>query len=83
MGVDNLVDLWCHGRFYKGDVSQCCQYLFSKGIICLFITIIGRARTICDKVFFKLRVSFDGPVIRKKLLSDSIHRIEIHLNMVV
>ena len=38
--------------------------------------------TIWDKVFFKLRVSFDGLVIRKEVLSESSHRIERHLDLV-
>ena len=37
---------------------------------------------IWDKVLFKLRVSFDGLVIRKEFLSESSHRIEIHLDVV-
>ena len=32
--------------------------------------------------FFKLRVSFDGMVIRKEVFSDSSHRIETHIDMV-
>ena len=39
--------------------------------------------TIWDEVFFKLRVSFDGLVIRKKVLSESSHRIETNLDVVV
>ena len=38
---------------------------------------------IWDKLFFKIRVSFDRLIIRKKLLSDSGHRIEIHIDVVV
>ena len=37
---------------------------------------------IWDEVFFKLRVSFDGLVIRKEVFSESIHRIETHLDVV-
>ena len=37
---------------------------------------------IWDKVFFKLRFSFDGIVIRKEVVSESSHRIERHLDVV-
>ena len=37
---------------------------------------------IWDKVFFKLKVSFDGLVISKEVLSESSHRIERHLDVV-
>ena len=38
---------------------------------------------IWDEVFCKLRISFDGLVIRKKVLSGSSHHIETHLDVVV
>ena len=38
--------------------------------------------TIWDEVLFKLRVSFDGLVIRKEVFSESSHRIETHLDLV-
>ena len=38
--------------------------------------------TIWDKLFFKIRVSFDVPVIRKEVFSDSSHRIGTHLDVV-
>ena len=38
--------------------------------------------TIWDEVFFKLRVSFDILVRRKKVLSESSNRIDTHLDMV-
>ena len=38
---------------------------------------------IWDKVLFKLIVSFDGLVIGKEVLSDSSHRIETHLDVVI
>ena len=44
---------------------------------------IGRVVTIWDEVFCKLRVSFDGLVTRKKVLSESSHRIETHIYVVV
>ena len=34
-------------------------------------------------VLFKLRVSFDGLVIRKKVFSESSHVIETHIGVVV
>ena len=37
---------------------------------------------IWDKVLFKLRVSFDGLLIRKKVFSKSSHLIETHLDVV-
>ena len=35
------------------------------------------------KVFFKLRVTFDGLVSRKKVFSNSIHYIDTHIDVVV
>ena len=43
---------------------------------------IGRVIEIWDEVLFKLRVSFYGLVIRKEVFSESIHRIETHLDVV-
>ena len=51
-----------------------------KGSVCLSIPIIVRVITIWDKVFFKLRVYFDGLVCRKKVLSESIHGIDTHID---
>ena len=48
----------------------------------MYITEIGRVISIWDKLFFKLRVSFDGLVIRKEVFSVSSHRIEKHLDVV-
>ena len=39
--------------------------------------------TIWDKLLFKIRVSFDGLVIRKNVFSESIHCIETHIDVVV
>ena len=39
--------------------------------------------TIWDELFFNLRVSFDGILIRKKLLLGSSHCIDTHLDVVV
>ena len=37
---------------------------------------------IWDKLFFKLRVSLDGLVIRKKVFYEYSHRIDTHLDLV-
>ena len=37
---------------------------------------------IWNKLFLKLRVSFDGLLIREDLFSESSHRIETHLDVV-
>ena len=55
----------------------------SKGSVDLCIPIIGRFIMIWDEVFFKLRVYFDGLVIRKKVLLGSSPYIETHLVVVV
>ena len=39
--------------------------------------------TIWDEVLCKLRLSFDGLVTRKEVFSESSHRIESHLDVVV
>ena len=54
-----------------------------KGILYLNIPIIGRVITIWGKLFFKVRVSFDVLISRKKVFWDSSHRIETHLDVVV
>ena len=38
--------------------------------------------TIWDEVLFKLRVSFDGMVIRKEVFCEYSHRIDTHLDVV-
>ena len=38
---------------------------------------------IWDKAFFKIRVSFDGQVIRKKVYLESIHHIGRHIDVVI
>ena len=55
----------------------------SKGSIYLNIPSLGRVITIWDEVFFKIRVCFDGLVSRKKVLYDSSHLIETHIDVVV
>ena len=44
---------------------------------------IGRMIPICDEVFFKIRVSFDGLVTRKEVFSESSQRIETNPDVVV
>ena len=55
----------------------------SKGSVYLNIPGIGRVIAIRDKVLFKLRVSFDGLVIRKKVFPESIRRIETQIDVSV
>ena len=55
----------------------------SKGSLYLYIPIIGRGIKIWDKLFFTLRVCFDGLVSRKKVLSESSRNIETHPDLVV
>ena len=55
----------------------------SNGSVGMSILIIGRVIMIWDEVFFKLRVSFDGLLRIKKVLSEYSHRIETHLDVVV
>ena len=47
------------------------------------IIIIGRVIIIWDKVLFKLRVSFDGLLSRKRVFSESSHHIDRHLDVVL
>ena len=54
----------------------------SKGIVYLDISVVGRVIAIWDEVFSKIRVSFDGLVIRKEVLSESSHHIDTHLDVV-
>ena len=42
---------------------------------------IGRVIAIWDEVFFKLRVSFHGLVIRKGVFSAYSHRIETYIDV--
>ena len=55
----------------------------SKGSLYLKITRIVRVTKIWYEVFCNLRVSVDGLVTRKKILSESSHRIEIYIDVVV
>ena len=55
----------------------------SKEVLGMITTRIGRVIMIWDKVFFTIRVSFDGMVSRKKVLLGSSNGIEIYLDVVV
>ena len=55
----------------------------SKGSVGLIIPIIVRVIMIWDEVFLKLRVSFDKLVSRNKVLSESSHRIDTHIDLLV
>ena len=54
----------------------------SKGSVYLEISGVVGVIAIWDKVFFKLRVSFDELVIRKDFFSESSNLIETHLDVV-
>ena len=55
----------------------------SKGSVYLDILFIGRVINIWDVVLCKFRESFDGLINRKEVISESIHRIESYLDVVV
>ena len=54
-----------------------------QGSLGLFIPIIERVIKIQNVVFFKLRMSFDGPLIRKKVLLEYSHFINSQIGVVV
>ena len=83
MGVESLIGLRCHGRFYTCVICQVHQKGVFKVIVGMCISIIGRVITIWDKLFLKLRVYFGGLVRRKKVLLESSNRIETHIDVVV
>ena len=83
VSVYNLVDLMFQGWFYTGVISQYHQLWVSKGSVGLWIPRIGRVIMIWDEVLFKIRVSFDGLVIRKKVFSESSHCIETRIDTFV
>ena len=83
MSADNLVGLRFHEIFYTGFISRWHQQWVYKGSVYLNIQIIGRVITIWDEVFFRLRVSWDGLVIRKKVLSESSHHIDTNIYVVI
>ena len=83
MSAYNLVGQRCHGEFYTGFISRCHYQLVSKGSVYLNIPRIVRVIMIWDEVFFKIRVYFDALVSRKKVFSESSHRIEIHPDVFV
>ena len=55
----------------------------SKAGVDLIIPRIGRVILIWEILFFKIRVYFDELVIRKEVFSESIQRIETHIDVVV
>ena len=55
----------------------------SKGSVGLCIPIIGRVIKIWDEVLFKLIVSFYVLIRKKKVLLESIHHIETHIDVVI
>ena len=55
----------------------------TKGSLFLFFSIIVRLRTIWNEVLVKLGVSFDGILISKVLLLESIQPIETNMYMVL
>ena len=83
MNFYNLVGLMCHGIFYTGAISHLNQQLVSKGVVSLYIPIIGRVITIWYKVSFMLRVSFGGLISSTKVFQDSSLHIETHIDVVV
>ena len=54
-----------------------------KGSTYLNITRIGKLITILNEIFFKLRVSFDGLVSKKKIFMEYINHIDTHIDVVV
>ena len=83
MSAENLVGQRCLRSFYTGVISYFQQQVVSKLVVGLIIPIIGSLITIWDKILFKLRVYFDGMVIRKKVFLESSHHIDTHLDLVV
>ena len=69
LGCDKLVDLRCHGVFYAGFICQVHKKGVTKVIVVIFIPRLWMKRTIWDKVFLTLGVTFDVVVGRKKVLS--------------
>ena len=57
--------------------------VIAQGSVGLCMTRIGMVRAIWDKVIFKVRISFDGIVSRKKVLPDSSPCIDTNLDLVV
>ena len=53
----------------------------SKGSVYMDIPGTGKVIAIWEEVFFKLRVSFDGLVIRKDVFSDSSQRTERNIDV--
>ena len=55
----------------------------SKGVVYLAIPGVGAVIGIWDNVCFKISVLLYVQVIRKELFSESSHRIERHLDVVI
>ena len=83
MGVDSLVRLRFHGIFCTGVICQVHQKGLVKVILGLYISRIGRVITIWDKLFLKIGVYFGGLVRRKKVLLESSHHIDTHIDVIV
>ena len=83
MSVYKFIGLRFHGRFYTGVISNFHQQWLYKGCVDISIPRIGRVIIIWHELLFKIRVSFDEMVIRKKVFSQSIHQFETHVDVVV
>ena len=83
LGCDNLLWLRCHGGLDSDVIFQGLQKEVTKGSLFLFVSIIVRLRTIWNEVLVKLGVSFDGILISKVLLLESIQPIETNMYMVL
>ena len=59
----------------KSECPRGCVYLDIPGVVDVI--------AIWDKAFFKLRVPFDGQVIRKKVYLESSHRIKRHIDVFI
>ena len=55
----------------------------SNGVVYLAIPGVGAVIGIWYNVYFKISVLIDGQVIRKEFFSESSHRIERHLDVVI
>ena len=81
MGIYNPVGLSCDGIFYTCVISQLRQQWVSNRSVGLLIPRIVRVITIWDEVLFILRVYFYGLLSRKKVFSESSHRIATQLDV--
>ena len=83
MRGDNHVGLKWHGGFYTDVIFQGHQQWMDKRIVGLCIPRIERVRVLWHRLFFKFWVYSYVLVSKNKILSDSIHQIETHLDVVV